>query len=216
MISKDEVDPYAFSNLQDVDQRLRRSICRHIPTGKWVNIESVGNTEPQGSYTFIGTTYLGEIVSGNIRELDYSCPKMGMFSVDDCVYLAERTPVRQYKGGINPQSVKFRFMTGEEGTCGFYHNAAFYDMLDDKYPNITDLISNAMKSPTTKNYAVRRFNWIKINEFKIVTLYFMRDKVISFTNKGVDITPSNVNHCTVEFNRKYLIKEIDLIRSVLQ
>jgi hypothetical protein len=107
-------------------------------------------------------------------------------------------------------------MTGEEGTCGFYHNAAFYAMLDDKYPSITECISNAMKSQTTKNYAVRRFNWIKINEFKIVTLYFMRDKVISFTNKGVDITPSNVNHCTAEFNRKYLTKEIDLIRSALQ
>ena len=212
----DNVDLYAFTNLQDVDQRLRRSICRHTPTGKWVNIEQVSQLPENREFTFVGTTYFGDLVSGYIRELDYSCPKMGMFTDRNEVFLAERKPVRQYKGGVNPQAVVFRYMSGPEGSCGFAHMRGFYEMLDNIYPKAETVIPDFLRNESPKRCAIRRFNWISVNEFKIVSLYFMRDKVISFTNKGKDITPSNINSTTAEFSRQYLCKDIDLIRSVLQ
>ena len=216
MKSSDDVDLYAFTSLQDVDQRLRKSICKHTPTGKWVNIEQVSKLPDSREFTFVGTNYFGDIISGSIKELDYSCPKVGMFTDHNEVFLAERVPVRQYKGGINPQSVRFRCMYGEDASIGFFHCSGFYSMLDNNYPSLSNVIPEYLRKDGTNRCAVRRFNWISVNDFKIVTLFFMRDKVISFTNKGKDITPSNINSTTAEFNRQYLVKDIDLIRSVLQ
>lgn len=212
----DTIDIHDFANLEDVGQRLGGTLLKHVPTGLWVTVDRFGGN--RGDYTFQARDKSGNNITGQIKDLDYSSPKLGLFKDrDGLVSLAVRRPVRQYRGGVPIQSIELIGLSRDR-TRNMHRddlNASFLNMLDNKYSPVTTVLDKFFGDKVPIDTPVKRFAWIKTNSFGVVMLKYLGKTVYGWTHKGTVLEQDSVSS-DVHLQRKLLHNEIRTIESYLK
>lgn len=215
MRNKDEVNEHEFASLEDVGQRLGGTLLKHKPSGLWITVDRFGGDF--GRYTFQARDKSGNNVAGSIVELDYSSPKLGVFrDRDNCISLATRRPDRQYRGGVPIQSIDLQCLSVENSRhmSGGDMTSSFIDMLSGVYHPIETTILKYKEDKKPIDFPVKRFAWVRINNFGVVSLHYLKETVAAWTIRGTPLEIDSVSS-VASMQRMLMESEINKIKRSL-
>lgn len=181
MLFDDNVDPNKFSCVDDVIQKLNRTVIMYRSEPYYVQgiaeYDKVSIRKRKNEKAFVV----------DVAEIDYQAPKLGLFyePVTKQAILAKRWCNRQYQGGLPPQTVSF-FLCNHNGwqsnrveyrdpVFDVMVTACFSDMLNNKYHTVAEALT--MLREGASSVPVRRFHWFCQN--KSTVSFFFKDILLA-------------------------------------